>query len=141
MNWVALTKEDILPHMGSCELEAIESAGDATPSSTKIDALIKQITDFVRLKVQSCHENKYIGASGTIPESCVLSAAALVRHSLLSSLPALDEMAGKLREDEYSKACKFFDDIASCTITLQVSESTTSEDTKGSYGGDCLVEF
>ena len=143
MAWVQLTEADIRARMTSCEIEALENAGDFTPSTDKLSVLIADVIELVRAKVRACGLNTSIGEAGTIPSELKLAAANIVRHELIGSVGGTDILGSDIRKESYEMAMKLLEKAASCDISIEGSatSSTSATSTTCITGGAPLLDF
>ena len=129
MSWIPITVDDVLDRICDNENDAYEETGEALPVvRERLPGIIAQVTSHVRGKVAACSKNTgKMGAAGTIPDECLFSAIAIIRHALISTQPTAQGITEN-REKELEAANKFLDQVASCDVAIT--------DPSGNYPGE-----
>jgi phage gp36-like protein len=69
-----------------------------------------------------------------------------VKHSLAAALPAMTELQGELRREEYRSALTYLENVAACKIEIEAPDDAELAEAgattgRARYGGDPLMEI
>lgn len=139
MNWVPITEADVKSRLSDFEVEDNERIANDAIGATKLQSNISQVISLIRGAILANPACPYIGPDGTIPDFSLYHACVLVRHMIIE-LPPVAEGFTDPRRDAQRDAMKHVAELKSMDARA-FDPATTSNSTKGSYGGNPYLRF
>ncbi|MBL9155012.1 MAG: hypothetical protein JNK37_21200 [Verrucomicrobiales bacterium] len=116
--WRALTEDDLFSAMHKAEIAAVRSKALADGQSDPVAEVIAQVTMMMREAIRSCRDNRLHPEAAYLPEAAMLHAVAIVRHRLGTRFGGLIK-GGEDRLEEYRRANRYLDQVASCAQAVE----------------------
>jgi len=116
--WVPIVLEDLNNYLVGAQVAAINTAAMAAGQVDRFPRVMTDVTQRIRLKIESCVNNRISSTALTIPPSLRGGACLLIIQGMQASIPAL-----KLTQDQKDQIETFQKDldlIANCKLSIEI---------------------
>lgn len=118
MAWRAITDDDLFSGMNVNEITAVRTKALNDGQSDPIPEVVDQVTKDIREAIRSCKDNRLAPTATHIPAAAILHAVPIIRHRLGTRFAGLIK-SGDDRLEEYRRANKYLDMVASCARAVE----------------------
>lgn len=116
--WRAITENDLFSGMNAAEISAVRTKALAEGQTDPVPEVIAQVTKDIREAIRSCKDNRLSPDDSLVPEASILHAVPIIRHRLGTRFGGLIK-GGEERLEEYRRANKYLDMVASCARAVE----------------------